>query len=85
MNNLRMILIPLAGILVMVVWILFYGYSLLWLMSCGKMVQSQVIVPGTGTVLGTYETFSWTDEQKYMMWGSLFMFFWFSAFLVAAS
>jgi hypothetical protein len=40
MNNLRMILIPLAGMLVMVVWILFYGYSLLWLMSCGKMVQN---------------------------------------------
>ena len=37
MSNLRMILIPLAGILVMSVWILFYGYSLLWLMSCGKM------------------------------------------------
>ena len=40
MNNLRMILIPVVGILVMVVWILFYGYSLLWLMSCGKMVQN---------------------------------------------
>jgi hypothetical protein len=40
MNNLRMILIPVAGIIVMVVWILFYGYSLLWLMSCGKMVQN---------------------------------------------
>lgn len=35
MNNLRMILIPLSGIVVMVVWILFYGYSLLWLVSCG--------------------------------------------------
>jgi hypothetical protein len=40
MNNLRMILIPLFGIVVMVVWILFYGYSLLWLMSCGKMVSN---------------------------------------------
>jgi hypothetical protein len=38
MNNLRMILIPIFGLLVMVVWILFYGYSMLWLMSCGKMV-----------------------------------------------
>lgn len=62
MNNLRMILIPLFGIAVMVVWILFYGYSLLWLMSCGQMVSNQVIVPGTGTVLGTYQSFTWTDE-----------------------
>jgi hypothetical protein len=37
MQNLRMILIPLGGILVMAIWILFYGYSLLWLMSCGTM------------------------------------------------
>ena len=35
MTNLRMILIPLFGIAVMVVWILFYAYSLLWLISCG--------------------------------------------------
>lgn len=62
MNNLRMILIPLFGIAVMIVWILFYGYSLLWLMSCGQMVSNQVIVPGTGTVLGTYQSFTWTDE-----------------------
>lgn len=39
MNNLRMILIPVFGIVVMVVWILFYAYSLLWLMSCGKMTE----------------------------------------------
>jgi len=39
MNNLRMILIPLFGMAVMVVWILFYGYCMLWLMSCGDMVQ----------------------------------------------
>lgn len=48
MNNLRMILIPVFGIVVMVVWILFYAYSLLWLMSCGKMTEQYVIVPITG-------------------------------------
>jgi hypothetical protein len=26
------------------------------------MVSNQVIVPGTGTVLGTYQSFTWTDE-----------------------
>jgi hypothetical protein len=35
MNNLRMIIIPIIGIVVMIVWILFYAYSLLWLFSCG--------------------------------------------------
>jgi hypothetical protein len=85
MNNLRMILIPVFGIVVMVVWILFYAYSLLWLMSCGKMTEQYVTVPITGQVLGTYLTFTWSDEQKYMMWSSLFFFFWVSAFLVAAS
>lgn len=48
MNNLRMILIPVFGIVVMVVWILFYAYSLLWLMSCGKMTEQYVTVPITG-------------------------------------
>lgn len=37
MNNLRMIVIPVVGMGIMVVWIVFYAYSLLWLMSCGDM------------------------------------------------
>lgn len=37
MNNLRMILIPIVGMVILVGWIGFYAYSLVWLMSCGEM------------------------------------------------
>lgn len=40
MNNLRMIIVPIVGIVIMIVWILFYAYSLLWLMSCGTLTTN---------------------------------------------
>lgn len=78
-RNLRMVIVPLIGIVVMVVWICFYAYCLLWLMSCGEMIK--VDVP----LVGSYYSYKWTDQEKWMMWFSLFMFFWVSAFLLAAS
>jgi len=57
MNNLRMVLIPLVGILVMVVWILFYAYALLWLFSCGTMVEHNFEIPGASVVVGSYMSY----------------------------
>ena len=37
MSNMRMIIVPIVGIVTIVVWILFFAYCLLWLMSCGDM------------------------------------------------
>jgi hypothetical protein len=51
-----MVLIPLLGIAVMVVWILFYAYALLWLFSCGTMVEHNFEIPG-GTVVGSYMSY----------------------------
>lgn len=85
MNNLRMVIIPVVGIVVMIVWILFYAYSLLWLMSCGDLKQNQVTVPVSGDVIGSYVTYTWSKQEKYFMWATLFYFFWISAFLVAAA
>ena len=85
MNNLRMIIVPLIGIAVMLVWILFYAYSLLWLMSCGDLVTNQVRAPITEEVIGTYVTYQWSEQEKYFMWATLFYFFWVSAFLLASA
>jgi len=40
MSNLRMIIVPVVGIVTIVVWIIFFAYSMLWLMSCGEMVSN---------------------------------------------
>jgi hypothetical protein len=61
MNNLRMIIIPVIGIVVMLVWIVFYAYSLLWLMSCGDVKRNQLTNPATGEIIGTYVTYEWSD------------------------
>jgi hypothetical protein len=66
-------------------WVLFFGYSLLWLMSCGQMKSNQLANPVTGDIIGTYMTYVWTDEEKYFMWGSLFYFLWVTAFILAAT
>jgi len=84
MSNMRMIIVPVVGIFAIVVWILFFAYSLLWLMSCGDMKQNQLTSP-TGTILGTYVTYVWTDQEKYYMWASLFYFLWVTAFSLAAT
>jgi hypothetical protein len=85
MSNLRMIIVPIIGIVVMIAWIMFYAYSLLWLMSCGDLLQKQVRNPVTDEVIGTYVTYQWSDQEKYFMWATLFYFFWVSAFLVASA
>lgn len=41
--------------------------------------------PVTNTVIGTYVTYVWTDNEKYFMWASLFYFFWVVAFTMAAT
>jgi hypothetical protein len=73
-----MVIIPLIGIVAICVWILFYGYSLIWIMSCGDMEKKS-------TPAGTYYKLVWTDQEKWMMWFSVFMFFWMAAFIMAAS
>lgn len=40
MGNLRLIIVPLVGVAIMIVWILFYAYAILWLMSCGDLTQN---------------------------------------------
>jgi len=74
-----MLVVPLIGSVALVVWICFYAYCLMWLMSCGELVE--VDLP----LLGSYYYYRWTKEEKWMMFFSLFMFFWVAAFLQAAS
>lgn len=77
-RNLRMVIVPLIGIVVMCIWICFYAYSVLWLVSCGDMTLIE-------TPVGSYYSYTWSNKEKWMMWFSLFLFFWISAFLLAAS
>jgi hypothetical protein len=46
MNNMRMIFVPIIGMLVTLVWIGFFVYSLVYLLSCGEMVTTSVEIPG---------------------------------------
>lgn len=85
MSNLRMIVVPIVGMVVILVWIIFFGYSLLWLMSCGEMQSNQLTNPIDGTIIGTYVSYKWTDTEKYMMWAALFYFLWIVAFALAAT
>ena len=85
MSNLRMIIVPVVGIVAILAWILFFAYSLLWLMSCGDMKSNQYINPVTNEIMGTYVTYVWTDTEKYYMWASLFYFLWIVAFSLAAT
>jgi len=48
MSNMRMIIVPVVGMVMILAWILFFGYSLLWLMSCGDMQDNQLTNPVTG-------------------------------------
>ena len=55
MNNMRMIIVPLIGIVSIVGWVAFFTYGLLYLMSCGKIVEQEN--------LGLhYYKYDWTDE-----------------------
>ena len=79
-RNLRVILVPLLGIVITVVWVFFFAYSMLWLFSCGTITTKE-------TLLGTtsYKSFEWADNEKLMIWYSLFCFFWVAAFIMAAT
>jgi hypothetical protein len=35
MNNMRMVLVPVTFMVVILSWIVFYGYALVYLLSCG--------------------------------------------------
>ena len=78
MNNMRMIIVPLLGIAVIICWFAAFTYGLLYLMSCGDIVLKE-------NALLTYYSYEWTDQQKYMMWYTAFLFFWITAFIVAAT
>ena len=78
MNNMRMIIVPVVGIALIICWVAFFTYGLLYLMSCGNIVEMQA----AGL---HYYKYDWTDEQKYLMWYTAFLFFWITAFIIAAT
>ena len=39
MNNMRMIIVPVIGIIGIIAWVAFFIYGLLYLMSCGQIVE----------------------------------------------
>ena len=49
-------------------------------MSCGTITITTV--PGTNL---SYQSYSYTDEQKYFIYAALFFFFWVTAFLIAVA
>ena len=79
-RNMRMVIVPLIGIICTVCWIAFSVYFLLWVMSCGEVDRMKV--PAVDIY---YYTYVWTKEQKYYIWWSVFFFFWICAFLMAAT
>jgi len=79
-RNMRMIIVPLVGIAFIICWVAFSVYFLLYLGSCGKIEKVEVPLLEVH-----YYTYVWTDQQKGYLWYSLFLFFWVSAFMMAAS
>jgi len=79
-RNLRVIFVPLVGIVIITVWVFFFAYSMLWLFSCGE-ITSKSTLGGTTS----YKSFDWSDHEKIMIWYSLFCFFWVAAFIMAAT
>jgi len=61
-RNMRMVIVPVVGILITIVWVAFSVYFLLWLMSSGeiKVIQVPGIIPGGPDIF--YSTYVWTDE-----------------------
>ena len=39
MNNMRMIIVPVVGIALIICWVAFFTYGLLYLMSCGNIIE----------------------------------------------
>jgi hypothetical protein len=59
---------------------------MLWLFSCGEIIPSSYTVPlTTPELVVNYKTFVWSDDEVYMIWFSLFTFFWVCAFLMACT
>ena len=53
----RMIIVPIIGIAVIVIWVCFSIYFLLWLMSCGAIEKKSVPIVDL-----YYYSYVWTDE-----------------------
>lgn len=74
----RMIIVPLVGIIVIAGWLAFFTYFLLYIMSCGNIIEKE-------NLNLHYYKYEWTDEEKYFMWYTAFLFFWITAFIIAAT
>ena len=79
-RNMRMVIVPALGIVVILIWVAFSVYFLLYLGSCGKIDKVEVPLLNVH-----YYTYVWTREQKGYLWYSLFLFFWVSAFIMACT
>ena len=78
MRNMRMVIVPVTGFIIITGYLAFSVYFLLYLMSCGNINVHEF----AGVY---YTTYDWTDEQKYMIGASVFYFFWMVAFMLAAT
>jgi hypothetical protein len=78
MRNMRMVIVPITGFIIVTAYLAFSIWFLLYLMSCGEItVHTQFGV--------SYYTYDWTNEQKWMIACSCFFFFWCIAFMLAAT
>lgn len=71
-------MVPLLGILVVIIWVIFFCYSMVWLFSCGEIKNESF----NGI---QYKNFEWSDHEKMLVYFSLFCFFWICAFIMAAT
>jgi len=78
-----MVLVPVMTFIFIILWIGIYTFALAYLASCGEMATKTISMGGND--FGSYVVFEWTDDQKYYMWFSLFMFLWVSFFMLAAN
>jgi len=62
-RNMRMVLVPVIGIILVTCWVAFAVYMLLYLVSCGEIQRK--LVPLTNITSSTeiyYSTYVWTNE-----------------------
>ena len=76
----KVVLVPIFGMIISVVWVAWWVYDSVWLFSVGE-VSSQT-VPETGL---TYKTIAFNDQETYMVWYHVFGFFWVAALIIAAT
>jgi len=79
-RNMKVIIVPILGMIICTAWIGYWVYAGLYLFSVGE-VQSQ-LVPGTSF---TYKTIAFTQDETYMVWFYVFGFFWVAALIIAAT